>query len=92
MKRSTPITLITLALLAFTANAGAQDRSGPPQKPDFSSIDSDGSGSISYDEFNAKKPPHIDDVQSIFDEIDTDGNGEISEDEFSSHKPARRER
>ena len=60
-------------------------------KPDFSTIDTDGDGVISFEEFSAKKPPHGD-AQTIFDSIDADGNGEISEQELSEHKPPRRER
>ncbi|GEN41144.1 hypothetical protein PNI02_06100 [Pseudoalteromonas nigrifaciens] len=55
-------------------------------------MDTNGDGVISYAEFSAKKPPHGEDAQTIFDEIDSDGNGEISEQEVNDHKPPRRKR
>jgi hypothetical protein len=90
MKHLSSLAAIAILSFAFTANVGAQERNGPPGKPDFSTIDADSDGVISYEEFSAKKPPNVDDVQSIFDEIDTDGNGEISEDEFENHTPPQR--
>ncbi|CAM3043263.1 EF-hand domain-containing protein [Pseudoalteromonas distincta] len=86
-------TLATVAILSivFSANVAARGGDNPPEKPDFSSIDADSNGVISFEEFNAKKPPHGD-AQTIFDSIDADGNGEISEQELSEHKPPRRER
>jgi len=91
MKNLSSLAVITLLSVAFSANVAAKSDSERPPKPDFSTIDADGDGVISFEEFSAKKPPHGD-AQTIFDEIDSDGNGEITEQELSDHKPPRRER
>jgi len=91
MKHLTSTTIIVLLSIVFSANIAAKGSNNKPPKPDFSTLDTDGNGAISFDEFNTKKPPHGD-AQTIFDEIDADGNGEISEQELSEYKPPRRER
>ncbi len=92
MKHLSSLTIITLLSVAFSVNVAARGSDSKPPKPDFSSMDTNGDGVISYAEFSAKKPPHGEDAQTIFDEIDSDGNGEISEQEVNDHKPPRRKR
>jgi len=91
MKYLSSFTLVVVLSVAFSAEVAAKEGRNPPPKPDFSTIDVDGDGVISFEEFSAKKPPHAGDAQTIFDEIDSDSNGEISEQELSEHKPPRRE-
>ncbi|MGK0517315.1 MAG: Ca2+-binding EF-hand superfamily protein, partial [Gammaproteobacteria bacterium] len=91
MKHFSTLATVAILSIAFSANVAARGGENPPEKPDFSTIDTDGDGVISFEEFSAKKPPHGD-AQTIFDSIDADGNGEISEQELSDHKPPRRER
>ena len=81
-----------IALMACATTTFAQGQRGEgPKKPDFSEIDSDGSGDISYEEFTEKKPPHGD-SEAIFNEIDADSDGYISQEELESHKPQRKQR
>ena len=70
---------------AAGSEQGQRPQGGPPQ---FSSIDSDGNGEISFDEFSAQEIPHGD-HQTVFNDMDTDGDGVVTETEFSNHKPPR---
>ena len=70
---------------AAGSEQGQRPQSGPPQ---FSSIDSDENGEISFDEFSAQEIPHGD-HQTVFNDMDTDGDGVVTETEFSNHKPPR---
>jgi len=85
---------ITLATVLFTGLVGcshADDRKGPPgggERPDFSSIDTDGNGYIDFEEFSVQKL-RGGDHQTVFDSIDADSDGQITEQEFSDHKPPR---
>ena len=90
MKHFSTLAIVAILSIAFSANVAARGGDNPPRKPDFSAIDADGDGVISFEEFSAKKPPHGD-AQTIFDSIDADGNGEITEQELNDHKPPRRE-
>lgn len=93
MKSLTAIALLTALCVGFIAHVDAKGRENPPPRPDFSSIDTDSSGTISFAEFSEQKlPPGVDDIQVIFDEIDADKDGEISEQELKDHKPPRRQR
>ncbi|KPH64658.1 EF-hand domain-containing protein [Pseudoalteromonas sp. NEC-BIFX-2020_002] len=93
MKSLSAIALLTVLCVTFTAQVAAKKEGKPPPRPDFSTIDSDGSGGVDFNEFSAqKRPPGADDIQMIFDEIDADKNGEISKQEFKNHKPPQRQR
>lgn len=93
MKSLIAIALLTALCVGFTAHVDAKGRENKPPRPDFSSIDSDSDGVISFAEFSEQElPPGVDDIQLIFDEIDTDKNGELSEQELQNHKPPRRQR
>lgn len=71
-------------------NRGDQDRKGKG-RPQFSTIDLNSDGDISYDEFTAHDIPHGD-HETVFNNIDSDQNGVISEQEFTDHKPPRGQR
>jgi len=70
-----------LALLA--SSAMAQDHSG--DRGPLGMLDSDGDGSISFEEFKASDGEH-------FDNADTDGDGVLSLEEFMASGPRRGER
>lgn len=63
-------------------------RRGPPP---MSTIDIDGDGFVSLEEFSSHPVPRGDHSE-IFSRIDSDADGYISEDELTSHKPKRKER
>jgi len=92
MKTSTNV-IIAAALLAGFINLSyaqqSEQQKGPrPERPDFTSIDSDNNGEISFDEFSQQELPHGD-YQTVFDSIDADSDGVLTEQEFTSHKPPR---
>ena len=58
---------------------------GPPQ---FSSVDINDDGELTFEEFSAQEIPHGD-HQTVFNDMDSDGNGEVSENEFTSFRPPR---
>jgi hypothetical protein len=91
MKHSSFFAVVAVLSVAFSANVAARGGDNPPPKPEFSTIDADGDGVISFAEFSDSAPPRGE-LQTIFDEIDTDGSGDISEQELSEHKPPRRSR
>ena len=90
MKNNLKIALITTLFIGLVGCSHADDRQGPPkgERPDFSSIDSDGNGYIDFDEFSVQTLPGGD-HQTVFDSIDADSDGQITEQEFSDHKPPR---
>lgn len=65
-------TLATFAVIAFAAPAFAQD---------FTAVDADGSGGVSWEEVQAALP---DVTQEQFQAADADGSGELSADEFAT--------
>ena len=65
----------------------------PPPMPDdsdlsdaFSSLDTDGDGSISEAEFVAARPADLseEDASTLFESLDTSGSGSLTEDQFTS--------
>ncbi len=91
MKKGVHIIIGFAMVVGVTTQAYAQDsqQNGPKgERPSFSSIDTDNSSDIDYDEFSAQTLPHGD-PQTIFDEIDTDANGVLSAQEFNDYKPPR---
>lgn len=86
------IKLCLTSLLLITASSLVQakntplNRSEPPQRPTFDSLDLNQDGDIDFDEFSSHELPHGD-HQTIFDTIDTNNNGVINNDEFTNHKP-----
>lgn len=92
MKSSLNIIMVLVLLLsAFTLSyAEEQDEQAGkrPPRPNFSSVDSDGNGEVSLDEFSLQALPHGD-HETIFSEIDSDSDGVITEQEYSDHRPPR---
>ncbi|MEG3756044.1 EF-hand domain-containing protein [Psychromonas arctica] len=69
--------------------AAGSDQGGPQGgPPQFSSVDTNGDGELTFDEFSNQEIPHGD-HQAVFDDMDSDGNGVVSENEFSNFKPPR---
>ena len=89
MKKSLNILIGGVLVLGVVSLAYAQE-GGPggdrPERPEFSSVDVDGSGDVDFEEFSQQRLPGGD-YQTIFDNIDTDGDGLITEQEFKDHKP-----
>jgi hypothetical protein len=87
--------LCCLLGLSISLSVNAQERSGQDrqkhQRPQFSSLDLDGDGSVTFAEFEQSNVPN-DDHATIFGHIDADGDGVITEAEFTSHKPPRKKR
>ena len=79
---------LTLTFGAFAQQSGGKNMQRP-ERPEFSSLDLDGDGAVTFTEFEQSDVPNSDHA-TIFGHIDADGDGEISEEEFTSHKPPRR--
>jgi len=91
MKNSSNILFALVLSLGVTSQsyAGGSQQGGPQGgPPQFSSVDTDGDGELTFDEFSAQEIPHGD-HQTVFDDMDSDGNGVVSENEFTSFKPPR---
>lgn len=81
---------MSLSLTLHAQERGSKDK--PEHKrPQFSSLDLDQDGSITFEEFSKSEVPN-DDYATIFGHIDANGDGILTEQEFSSHKPPRRDR
>lgn len=85
------VILLSLAIFSQAQAKNDSDRRGPPERPSFSSIDLDGNGEVSFDEFSSHEIP-FGEHQTIFDHIDSDQNGSITQEEFENHKPPQRQR
>ena len=92
------VTVVTLLMASGSAVASEEKqgkkRCGPPS---FSSIDLNGSGFITLEEFSKQKAPrgkkrHGDKKDTVFAKIDSNGDGEISESEFSGHREVMQKR
>lgn len=76
---------ILLASLAISVGAGAVYAQGMGPKGEgmsFETLDADGSGEITIEDFELLK-------NQRFAEIDTNGDGSVSKDEFSAHAQVR---
>lgn len=88
---------VLVCLLAVSAGVSAQNQErggrdgGKQERPQFSSLDLDGDGAVTFAEFEQSKVPN-NEHSKIFEHIDADGNELITEEEFSSHKPPRKKR
>lgn len=90
MKHLSALSVLAISLLVTAPACFARDhQGGPPQRPDFTTIDIDGNGVIDFTEFSEQPMPE-DMLQTIFNDMDTDQNGEVTEDEFNNHKPPKR--
>ena len=90
MKHLSALSVLAISLLVTAPACFARDhQGGPPQRPDFTTIDIDGNGVIDFTEFSEQPMPE-DMLQTIFNDMDTDQNGEVTEDEFNNHKPSKR--
>jgi Ca2+-binding EF-hand superfamily protein len=89
------LTLCCLIGISLNLSAHAQDRGSKDKpehkRPQFSSLDLDQDGSVTFEEF-AKSEVPSDDYATIFGHIDANGDGILTEQEFSNHKPPRRYR
>ncbi|TBN51727.1 hypothetical protein EYR15_12480 [Hansschlegelia quercus] len=82
-----------------TALLGEQEAGGPPPPPPggqdeqsfFTQADSDGSGSVSLDEFTAAGPKSAstEKAEELFSSIDTDGDGELSQTEDEAFRSSQ---
>lgn len=81
--------------MSLSVSALAQDRGKKEmpkhERPQFSALDLDSDGSVTYAEFEQSDVPNNDHA-TIFGHIDADGDGLISESEYTNHKPPRRQR
>lgn len=66
--------LVTLAIIGFTAPAFAQ-------AADFSAVDSDQNGALSWDEVTMAMP---DTSEDAFRSADVDGSGDLSAEEYAA--------
>ena len=84
------------ALIALIAASAAFAQQAGGMAITFESLDTDGDGSVSKEEFLANfKPPGRNgnpppDPEMVFSRIDADGNGEISAEEFEN-RPRRQQ-
>ena len=89
--------IIAMALgLAISSSVYASDgQQGPgqgnmPQRPDFSSIDSNSDNEISESELSAMGGPSDGpDISEVFSAMDSNSDGSISESEFNNFEPPR---
>ena len=89
------LTLCCLIGISLSLSAHAQDRGGRDmprgEPPQFSSLDLDGDGSVTYAEFEQSDVPNNEHA-TIFGHIDANADGVLTEEEFTSHKPPSRNR
>lgn len=98
VKTNSSVKLLALCCLigmSLSLSAHAQERGGRDmpkhERPEFSALDLDGDGSVSYAEFEQSEVPNNEHA-TIFGHIDADGDGVFSEQEYTSHKPPGRKR
>ena len=80
-KSNTKIILVSLLIVAGTGIAYAH---ADGDRPDFATLDADGSGEITAEDLTILR-------QNRFNEMDTDGDGSISEEEFVAGAKAKSE-
>jgi Ca2+-binding EF-hand superfamily protein len=89
------LALCCLIGISLSLSAHAQERGGKDmprgERPQFSSLDLDGDGSVTYAEFEQSDVPNNEHA-TIFGHIDADGDGVLTEAEFTNHKPPSRSR
>lgn len=83
--------ILCLLVSSFSYAASTPEKKPPnpmerPQRPSFSSIDTNDNGDIDFDEFSSHPLP-FGDHQTVFESIDINNNGVIEQDEFANHKP-----
>ena len=71
-----------IAGLASGSIAGYNYHGSSMQMSEMSAIDSDGDGTITFDEFSA---PTVDRLKSGFDMLDTDNDGKIDQKEWDEY-------
>jgi Ca2+-binding EF-hand superfamily protein len=81
--------------LSLSAHTHAQERGSKDKpehkRPQFSLLDLDQDGSVTFEEFAQSDVPN-DDYATIFSHIDADGDGVLTEAELTNHRPPRRDR
>jgi Ca2+-binding EF-hand superfamily protein len=89
------LALCCLIGMSISLSTHAQERGGRDmpknERPQFSSLDLDGDGSVTYAEFEQSNVPNNEHA-TIFGHIDADSDGVITEEEFTNHKPPSRNR
>ncbi|MBU2881725.1 EF-hand domain-containing protein [Psychrosphaera sp. B3R10] len=81
------MSIISATSQAAENNDRRGDKGGQGKgRPQFSTLDLNADGDISFDEFSSHDIPHGD-HETVFNNIDADQNGVISEQEFTDHKP-----
>jgi len=92
------VTVVTL-LMASGSVVSAEGKQGNKccGPPSFSSIDLNGSGFITLEEFSKQKAPrgkkrHSDKKESVFEQMDSNSDGEVSESEFTDHREVMQQR
>lgn len=74
--------IMMVAGLASVSMAGHHYHGYNMQMSEMSAIDSDGDGTITFDEFSA---PTVDRLKSGFNMLDTDNNGKIDQKEWDEY-------
>jgi hypothetical protein len=92
MKVRSNLIMAMLLGLAISGQVYAEDNEWgpgnmpPPPRLDFTSLDSDSDGELTYEEFLEQEVP-MGDHERMFSEMDSDGDGIVSEEEFESFRP-----
>ena len=75
-------TMMTIGAVALLLTTGAALAREHGERPDFATLDADGSGEITAEDFALLQDQR-------FGEVDTDGDGQVSRAEFLAHAAAR---
>lgn len=82
MKSTVLIAAIAAGLTLTALDVSAEGRGGPREKPEFSTLDTDGNGSITLEELENAGAAR-------FAAMDTDGNGALSATELAAAQEAK---
>jgi Ca2+-binding EF-hand superfamily protein len=84
-KFSINLSTMLLQLQQHESAQGADDSSGSSSESVFSSLDSDGDGKVTLDEFVAGRPKDMseDDATALFKSLDTEESGYLTKDSFA---------